>query len=332
VSGAAKGRHVVTAAIAANAALAVSKFVVAALSGSSAILSEGIHSTVDTLNEGLLMVGLRRSRRPPDTLHPFGHGKELYFWSLMVAVLLFGVGGGMAIYEGIAHLRHPQQTHNLVWTYLVLVLAAGFEGYSFAVAYRALGAQRDPANPSQWWRRIRRSKDPAVFTVFLEDLAALTGIAIAFIGVTLGAVFHNSVFDSVASLLIGAVLTTVAIALAHETRKLLVGETASLEVVNDVREIMEREAEVRAVDSLLTMQLGADEILLVADLQISEGLSGEQQVVLLERIETDIRARHPAVKRISLQPRRWHGPLSATNDAVTRSAPYENRHRSAHGH
>jgi cation diffusion facilitator family transporter len=303
VSRAAQSRRVVSAAVAANAALAVAKFIVAAISGSSAILSEGIHSIVDTLNECLLMLGLRRSRRAPDVAHPFGHGKELYFWGLIVAVLLFGVGGGMAIYEGIAHLRHPQPTQGYGWTCLVLGLAAVFEGSSFAVAYRALGAQRDAGNPTLWWRRIRRSKDPSVFIVFLEDLAALVGIVIAFIGVTLGVIFHNPYFDGVASLLIGAVLATVAIALAHETRKLLVGETAPLEVVRDIRELMEREPDVRDVDSLLTMQLGPDEILVIADVGVRDGLTGQRQVELLEGIERQIRARHGSVKRIALQPR-----------------------------
>jgi cation diffusion facilitator family transporter len=303
VSSLAQSRRVVHWAIAANAALTVSKFIVAAFSGSSAILSEGIHSVVDTLNEGLLMLGLRRSRRAPDIVHPFGHGKELYFWSLMVAVLLFGVGGGMAIYEGITHLRHPQVTQSYGWTCLVLGLAAVFEGSSFAVAYRALGAQREAATPAKWWSRIRRSKDPSVFTVFLEDLAALAGIVIAFAGITLGVIFHNPYFDGVASLLIGGVLTTVAIALAHETRKLLVGETAPLDVVQDIRQVMESQPEVAGVDSLLTMQLGPQDILVMADLQLRNDMSGGQQIALLERIENNTRARHPAVKRMSLQPR-----------------------------
>ena len=160
-----QGTRVVYAAIFANAGIAVAKFIVAGISGSSAILSEGIHSTVDTVNECLLLLGIRRSRFEPDRSHPFGHGKELYFWSLMVAVLLFGLGGGMAIYEGITHLVRPRPAADLLWMYVVLGVAAAFEGWSFAIAFRALGAQHDGGRPSRWWRRVHRSKDPSVFSI-----------------------------------------------------------------------------------------------------------------------------------------------------------------------
>jgi cation diffusion facilitator family transporter len=296
--------RVVYAAIFANAAIAVAKFIVAGLSGSSAILSEGIHSTVDTFNECLLLLGIRRGTQSPDRSHPFGHGKEVYFWSLMVAVLLFGIGGGMAIYEGITHLMHPRPAGNLVWMYVVLGVAAAFEGYSFHVAFRALGAQADHGSPSAWWRRIRRSKDPAVFSVFVEDLAALIGILFALIGVSVGAILKNPYADGVASLLIGATLTSAALILAHETRKLLVGESARPEVVSSIREVVEGDVAVCGSDAPLTMQLGPEEILVNVDLEMRPGLSGQDQVAALERIERRIRARHPQAGRISLHPRR----------------------------
>jgi len=296
--------RVVYAAILANVAIAVAKFAVAALSGSSAILSEGIHSTVDTLNESLLLLGIRRGRQVPDTSHPFGHGKELYFWSLIVAVLLFGLGGGMAIYEGITHLLQPRHIQNLFWMYIILAVAAVFEGYSFHVAFHALGAQDDGGRPLAWWRRIRRSKDPAVFSVFVEDLAALTGIFFALIGVTLGAALHNPYFDGVASLCIGATLTTAALILAHETRNLLVGESARPEIVRSIRELVESDAAVQVSDVPLTMQLGPEQILVNVDLQMQPGLSGQEQLAALERIESRIRERHPQALQISLYPRR----------------------------
>lgn len=298
------GKRVVNAAIFANAAIAVAKFVVASISGSSAILSEGIHSTVDTFNECLLLLGIRRSGLGPDELHPFGHGKELFFWGLMVAVLLFGLGGGMAIYEGIHHLLHPRPTRDLLWMYVVLGVAAAFEGYSFVVAFRALGAQNDGGHPARWWRRVRRSKDPAVFSVFVEDFAALVGIAIALLGVTLGAMLHNPYYDGVASLLIGVTLTAAAVVLAHETRKLLVGESAPADVVRSIRDVVQGEQWVCASDPPLTMQLGPNQILVNVDLQLRAGLSGEEQVETLARIERGIRARHPQAMRVSLQPRR----------------------------
>jgi cation diffusion facilitator family transporter len=296
------GARVVYAAIFANASIAVAKFIVAGVSGSSAILSEGIHSTVDTLNECLLLLGLKRGRLAPDDSHPFGHGKELYFWGLMVAVVLFGIGGGMALYEGIAHLVHPRPIANLPWTYAVLGIAAVFESYSFVVAFRALGAQHDGGSPARWWRRVRRSKDPSVFSVFVEDLAALTGIAFALIGVTLGTLFDNPYFDGVASLFIGTTLSIAAWVLAHETRELLVGESARPEIVRSIREAVEGDDGVCASDEPLTMQLGPDQILVNVDLQLRSGMSGDQQIAVLDRIERAIRERHPQALRVSLRP------------------------------
>jgi len=300
------GTRVVYAAIMANAGIAVAKFIVAGMSGSSAILSEGIHSTVDTLNECLLLLGLHRSRLRPDEAHPFGHGKELYFWSLMVAVLLFGLGGGMAIYEGITHILRPRPAGDLLWMYLVLGIAAIFEGYSFVVAFRALGAQRDGASPLKWWRRVRRSKDPTVFSVFVEDLAALAGIVFALVGVTLGAWLDNPYLDGAASLLIGATLTTAAVILAHETRNLLVGESARPETVRDIFELVESEPGVSTSEKPLTMQLGPDQILVNIDLHLQPELSAHEQMELLERISSRIRKRHPQVVRVSLNPSSWN--------------------------
>jgi cation diffusion facilitator family transporter len=303
-----EGPGVVYVAILANAAIAVAKFIVAGVSGSSAILSEGIHSTVDTFNECLLLLGIRRGRRAPDPSHPFGHGKELYFWGLMVAVVLFGLGGGMAIFEGIVHLIRPRPAGDLLWMYVVLATAAAFEGYSFSVAFRALGAQNDHGSPMDWWRRVRRSKDPAVFSVFVEDLAALAGILFALIGITLGAVFDNPYFDGVASLLIGATLTTAALVLARETHHLLVGESARPEIVSSIRDLVESDAAVCGCDAPLTMQLGPEQILVNVDLRMQAGLSGAGQIAALERIERRIRERFPQVVRISLHPRSYHGP------------------------
>jgi cation diffusion facilitator family transporter len=298
------GRRVVNAAIFANGGIAVAKFIVAGISGSSAMLSEGIHSTVDTFNECLLLLGIRRSRMAPDELHPFGLGKELFFWGLIVAVLLFGLGAGMAIYEGITHLLKPRATTNLLWTYVVLGIAAAFEGYSFYVAYRTLGAHHDAGSPSNWWRRVRRSKDPSVFSVFVEDLAALTGIAFALLGVTLGALLHNPYFDGVASLLIGATLATAAAVLAHETRKLLVGESAPPDVVRSIREVAEREGAVIRSDTPLTMQLSPSQFFVTVDLHMRDGLTGDEQLESLERIEHGIREQHPGATKVSLYPKR----------------------------
>ncbi|MGH8207051.1 MAG: cation diffusion facilitator family transporter, partial [Steroidobacteraceae bacterium] len=179
--------RVVYAATAVNLAIAVTKFAAAAATGSAAMLSEAIHSVVDTGNELLLLLGLRRSQRPPDAAHPFGYGKELYFWSLIVAVLLFGIGGGMALYQGVTKLRAPQPLQDPLWDYVVLAIAAVFEGCSFTVATRELLRRR---GPKAFWLRVHRSKDPSVYSVFFEDLAALLGLLAAFLGIYLGQTLH----------------------------------------------------------------------------------------------------------------------------------------------
>jgi cation diffusion facilitator family transporter len=299
-----QSRKVVYAAVAANAGLAIAKFIVAALSGSSAILSEGIHSTVDTANECLLLRGLKRSELPPDDAHPFGHGKELYFWSLIVAVVLFGLGGGVAFYEGIQHLLDPQPLTRALWSYLVLGIAAAFEGYSFLVAYRALGAQHDAGRPIRWWRRVRRSKDPSVFSVFVEDLAALVGIVIAFAGIALGQLLHTPYCDGAASALIGLTLATVAFMLARESRGLLVGESARPEIVASIRETAAAVDGVHRALEPQTMHLSPDKLLVNLDLELVPAMSGDEQIATLERVEAEIRRRHPDVARMTLQPRR----------------------------
>lgn len=219
-----RSRKVVYAATAANLGIAATKFIAAALSGSSAMLSEAIHSVIDTGNQLLLLFGLHRSQLPPDELHPFGHGKELYFWSLIVAVLLFGVGGGMALYEGIEHALTPRALENPFWAYVVLAVAAVFESCSLIVAVRELLRRR---GPRAFWLRVHRSKDPSVYTTFYEDLAALAGLVVAFLGVYLGHRLHQPYFDAAASMLIGIILCAVALTLVYESRGLLIGESAS---------------------------------------------------------------------------------------------------------
>src|SRR4051794_4733136 len=204
-------RQVVFAAIVSNCAIATIKYVAAAFTGSVAMLAEAVHSTIDTGNELLLLLGMKRSGRPPDALHPFGHGKVLYFYSFLVAVYIFAAGGGFAIYQGISHLRHPQESTQVSWSYVVLAIAAGFEYYSWRISYHALLAQKDPDEST--WDEIIGSKDPTIFTVFLEDSAALVGILLAFLGIFFGQIFHNRYFDPAASILIGLLLTCVAVLL-----------------------------------------------------------------------------------------------------------------------
>jgi cation diffusion facilitator family transporter len=290
---------VIYAAIAANLAIAISKFVAAAVTGSSAMLAEAFHSTADTGNEFLLLLGLKRSERPADADHPFGHGKELYFWSLLVAIFIFGMGGGFSFYEGFSRALKPRPISSPGWNYAVLGAAAMFEGYSWYVARRALDSQRKPGDTL--WRLIRRSKDPTVFTVFLEDSAALIGIGIAFLGIFLGQLFNNPYLDPAASMLIGVLLAAVAILLAMESGALLVGESANSDQIRRVREIIRSEPAVEAVGDLLTMQLGVDQVLLTIAIKFRRDLGVSQIESTIDRLERRIRQEEPSIKRIFIE-------------------------------
>jgi cation diffusion facilitator family transporter len=287
--------------MAANIGIAVTKFIAAALSGSTAMLSEAIHSVVDTGNQLLLLLGLRRSQRPADETHPFGHGKELYFWGLIVAIVLFGLGGGMALIEGVMHILRPLPLENPFWAYAVLIVAAVFEGTSFTIATRELLRRR---GPREFWLRVHRSKDPSVFSTFMEDLGALLGLAVAFLGVYLGHRYNNPYFDAVASVVIGGILVTVALTLAYETRGLLIGESTNPEVVADIREIASRDPAVRATHAPLTMHLAPFDILLNLEVELKPGISAEEHLAAVERIEKGIREKYPAVTRIFIEARR----------------------------
>jgi cation diffusion facilitator family transporter len=292
--------RVIVAAIAANLAIATIKFVAAVFTGSSAMLSEGIHSLVDSGNAGLLLLGLRRSRRPPDTKHPFGHGKELYFWTLIVAILIFGLGGGMSVYEGIIHLLDPHPIEQAGWNYAVLGVAIVFEGISWWIAVREmwrLKAQRG------LWQTVRTSKDPTTFTVLFEDTAALVGLLLAFLGVLFGHVFGNPYFDGAASVAIGLVLFVTAGFLASESKGLLVGEGADPWLLESLRTLVAADPAVVRVERMLTLYFGPEEMLLNAEIQFRGDLSGAELAAAVERMERAIRQQVPAVTRIFIEAR-----------------------------
>ncbi|HEY4212618.1 MAG TPA: cation diffusion facilitator family transporter [Steroidobacteraceae bacterium] len=287
-------------AAAANLGIAATKFAVAAISGSSAMLSEGFHSLIDTGNELLILVGVGRSRRPADRDFPFGYSRELYFWSFIVALILFGGGGGMAIYQGVMRLRHPVELGDPFWAYIVIGISALFEGTSFATAVKEM--RRRPI-PGPLWQKVHRSKDPAVFTVLIEDCAALAGLLVAAMGIVAAHALHDPRFDAAASILIGAILCGAAFALAHESRSLLLGESASPRVVADIRRIVGADPRVAAVRTPLTMQLGPGDILLNLDVEFRDGISAQDHVEAIRSIEEKIRAEHPTVQRIFIEAR-----------------------------
>ncbi|HEX8605928.1 MAG TPA: cation diffusion facilitator family transporter [Pseudoduganella sp.] len=289
-------QKVIYAAIVANLGIATAKFIVAGITGSASMVAEGIHSAVDTGNEFLLLLGERQSARPADRKHPFGYGKSLYFWALIVALSVFSLGGGLSIYHGIAALQAPPPLEDPLWNYVVLGAAAVFEGYSWNVSRKALNASRKPG--TTLWQAVRASKDASVFTVFIEDSAALLGIVIAAAGIALGHYFNNPYCDPAASILIGVLLVGAAFMLARETGGLLVGESIDRDQVAALHALFDREPALDHVASLRTMQMGPDEVLLAASVQFRRGMPIDEVERAIARLEAAIAAEHPVIRHV----------------------------------
>ncbi len=296
----AESKLAVYCAIGANLAIAVTKFIAAGVTGSSAMLSEGIHSTVDSGNGVLLLVGMKLSKRTATPEHPFGHGKELYFWSLMVAVLIFGLGGGISAYEGILHILHPEPLRDPTWNYIVLGAAALFESSSFVVAMRQfLVTKRDVP----FWHSLKTSKDPTMYTVLAEDAAALVGLGLAALGVYVSHRFAMPIVDGVASVAIGALLAGVAVLLIVQSRGLLIGEGVAPETARAIRDLAVCNPRVRDATAPLTMYLGPDEILLALDVEFERDATTDEIVSAVANIERDIRNRYPKITRTYIEAR-----------------------------
>jgi cation diffusion facilitator family transporter len=305
-------------AIGANVAIAVMKFIGAAATGSSAMLSEGIHSTVDTGDGLLLLVGMHLADRPADERHPFGYGKELYFWSLIVAVLIFGAGGGVSAYEGVLHLIDPQPLEDPGWNYAILGGAALFEGTSFVIALREF---RKSIAGAPFWRSLRASKDPTLYTVMAEDAAALLGLAAAAIGIYASHALGMPAFDAGASIVIGLLLCGVSTLLIFQARKLLVGEAVDPEMAEAIRTIAQNEPAVHRAGWPLTMHLGPDEVLLAFDAEFRNDVAAEEVSHAVNRIERAIRERFPEVGRIYIESRRVSPAAAEPAAAVAEGTP-----------
>ncbi len=286
-------------ALAANTAIAATKFTAAAITGSSAMLSEGVHSLVDTGNQGLLLLGLSRSRKPPSFDHPFGHGKELYFWGLIVAVILFGAGGGISIYEGILHVLEPRASVNPTWNLIVLGASFIFESASFALAIVKEFLPR--IGKQTIMEAIRRSTDPSLFVVLFEDAAALVGLVIAAAGVFLSHLLESPVIDGIASIAIGVVLAIVAVYLTHQSRGLLLGQGVDKATVKGIRDAALQDKAVLDVAQPLTMYLGPEDVLLNLEVTFLDGLPSQEIPSAVKRIEETILKNYPVIKRIYIE-------------------------------
>ena len=285
-------------AIAANSAIAVCKFVAAFFTGSSAMLSEGVHSLVDTGNGVLLLYGIKRSKRPPDENHPFGYGNEIFFWSFMVAVLIFALGGGIALYEGIRHLSHPRELSNVEWIYLVLVLAMMFEGFALRIALREFKPQR---RNKSFMRALRDSKDTTTVAVVIEDTAALVGLMIAFLAVFTGHMTGWPYADGLGSVLIGLLLLSVSFFFAVECKALLVGEGLLPKDIEKINRILDTDDRVNTYYRPLSLYFGPNEVLIDIDVNFVDELTSNEIEETIDRIEAQIRKAIPAVKRIYIE-------------------------------
>jgi len=287
----------VWAAFIVNTVISTVKFIVAFFTGSSAMLAEAFHSLADTGNQLLLLLGLRLSVKPPDAQHPFGYGKERFFWAFVVAISMFAVGASFSVYEGIRGFLHPHRIVNPWLNYIILGLGVFLESIALRIAYREFSATRKFGI----WRSLREAKDPALLTVLFEDSAAMIGIAMALTGILLTQITGNALYDSVASVLIGLMLAGIAFFLARETKDLLIGESASEEDRNKILKAVCSVPEVSESIELLTMHIGPEEILVNLSVQFCDGLDTDQVEQAIDRIEREIKAEVPMVGHIFIE-------------------------------
>ncbi len=291
---------VVVAAATVNIAIAVAKFVAAGVTGSPSMLSEAIHSVVDAGNELLLLLGMRLARRPPDEGHPFGHGKEIYFWSLVVGMVIFGVGGGLSIYEGVLHLARPTRPDHLAWNFIVLGIAAALESVSWTIAMREFWRRKKRAGVTAW-QAIRHTKDPTVFIVLLEDTADLAGLAIAAAALLLARFTGWDYWDGIGAVGIGVMLAIVSVVMVRESRGLLLGESAKREIVDAVQQIAAADPAVLEARPPLTMQLSPEQVLVNLEIVVHPGMAVEALRDAVERIEKAVQSRFAEVERIFIE-------------------------------
>lgn len=263
------------------------------------MLTEGVHSLVDSGNQVLLLYGQSRAKRPPDALHPFGYGRELYFWAFVVAILIFAIGAGVSIYEGWSHIADPEPLRDPTINYVVLGIAFLLEGTSWSIAVREFNARRGGQG---WWKAVRRSKDPAGFIVLFEDSAALLGLAIAAVGVWASHTFGDPRIDGMASVAIGAVLAAVAVLLAREAKGLLIGESADPDLVVAIWRLLERRPEITAVNHVRTIHTAPDAVFVAVSADFDDALAMGRAETLIEEMEAELKAAEPRLSSIYIRP------------------------------
>ena len=291
-------KKVIFAALAGNTLIAITKFIASAMTGSSAMLSEGIHSLVDTGNQGLLLYGMKQANKPASEEFPFGHGKEIYFWSFVVAILVFSLGAGVSLYGGIKHILHPSEIDNPMVNYIVLGLAILFEGASFIFALKEF---KEVKGQLTYLEALKQGKDPSIFVVLFEDGAALLGLLVALIGIFLVQFTGIVIFDGIASVVIGVILAITAILLARETKGLLIGESADPEIVKAIQEMVDQIDPIEQTNEVLTMHMGPDYILVNVSADFSPDASSDEVEGSIAELDKRIKKRFPKVKRIFVE-------------------------------
>ena len=284
--------------MAGNGLIAVTKIIATMVTGSSAMLSEAVHSVVDTGNQALLLWGIKRSSKPADERHPFGYGMELYFWTFVVAILIFAIGAGVSLYEGFSKINNPQQVKYIYINYIVLGFAMIFEGGAWIVAFREFRKRKGNLG---YLKAMQVSKDPTVFTVLFEDSAAMLGLFAAFIGLLLTEWLGNPVYDALASIVIGLILSFTAMLLAYESKGLLIGEAASREVVSSIIDIVKGKSEILSINEILTMHMGPEDVLLNISLDFHDNISSGEVEKTITQLEIQIKKKHPEIARIFIE-------------------------------
>ena len=291
-------KKIIIAALIGNSLISITKFVAASITGSSAMLSEGIHSIVDTGNQILLLYGLKRAARPASPQFPFGHGKEIYLWSFVVAILIFAVGAGISIYEGIAHIRHPSTPSDPTVNYIVLGLAMIFEG---GALYFAITEFNKVRGSYSYVEAVQRGKDPSLFVVLFEDCAAMLGLFVAFVGIMLAQITGNALWDGIASVTIGLILALTAIWLAYETKSLLIGEGANKDIVEGIHKIASKQDSIEKINEVLTLHMGPEFILVNMSISFKSHLPVGNIEKAIEIITKDIKEKFPMAKKVFIE-------------------------------
>jgi cation diffusion facilitator family transporter len=297
-------KKVIYAALAGNSLIAVTKFFAAAMTGSVAMLSEAIHSVVDTGNQVLMLYGLKKAAQPADEEHPFGYGMELYFWTFVVAILIFGLGAGISVYQGIDKILNPHPINDPHINYIVLILAMIFEGWAWSIAFIEFKRRKGDL---PYWEAIRASKDPTVFTVLFEDTAAMLGLIVALVGIFLSEHLNMPILDGVASIGIGIILAVIATFLAYECKGLLIGERASRQVLDGLSDIIDKQPGILRVNEMLTMHLSPQDILLNLSIDFKDQLTSQEVEREVSEMEREIKEKFPEIKRVFIEAQSWRG-------------------------